>query len=358
LPIVPPTCERVAAFLSFTDRDPQEVLGVLRPEQRGATIWSVAVNGVMAGCRSEYMPILIAAVEAIADPEFRIQDAGATPAWEPMVIVNGPIVDELDFNSGTGALRVGCQANSSVGRFLRLYMRNVAGLRFAPGETDKGAIGFTFNVALAEDYGARRELNWQPFNAARGFGPDDNVVTVQSITAASPPIYSDGTTGRQHMQRIAEVFSGTAAYWSSLGMRSGRWHPLLVMGPAVARELARDGWDEAERPAVPARDSHDSGRPGGDLCPLDRQHRFRPACQCPRGHPAAGARLVGRSRAPGAGLHPTGVDRHRGRRRSGQRAIEGVRQQPSPRATDQSADRPPTPVGQPAPPPAAFTMRE
>jgi hypothetical protein len=72
------------------------------------------------------------------------------------------------------------------------------------------------------------------------------VVTVQSITASSPPIYSDGTTGRQHMQRIADVFSGTAAYWSSLGMRSGRWHPLLVMGPAVARVLARDGWTKRD----------------------------------------------------------------------------------------------------------------
>jgi hypothetical protein len=246
LPIVPPTRARVAAFLTFTERDPQDVLGVLRPEQRSATIWSVAVNGVMAGCRPEYMPILIAAVEAIVDPEFRIQDAGSTPAWEPMVILNGPIVDELDFNYGTGALRVGRQANSSVGRFLRLYMRNVAGLRSSPGETDKGAIGFTFNVALAEDYAALRELNWQPFSAARGFGPDDNVVTVQSITASSPPIYSNGATARQHMERIADVFGSTAAYWSSLGMRSGRWHPLLVMGPAVAHVLARDGWTKAD----------------------------------------------------------------------------------------------------------------
>jgi hypothetical protein len=72
------------------------------------------------------------------------------------------------------------------------------------------------------------------------------VVTVQSITAGSPPIYSDGATARQHMERIADVFGSTAGYWSSLGMRSGRWHPLLVLGPAVASVLARDGWTRAD----------------------------------------------------------------------------------------------------------------
>ncbi|MDO8670553.1 MAG: hypothetical protein Q7O66_03875, partial [Dehalococcoidia bacterium] len=83
LPIVPPTVERVEQFLQFADRSPDEVIGALLPEKREATVWNVAVNGVMAGCRPEYMPVLLALVEAMAEPEFGIEHGGSTPAWEP-----------------------------------------------------------------------------------------------------------------------------------------------------------------------------------------------------------------------------------------------------------------------------------
>ena len=89
LPFVPPTREAVAEFLTWTDRDPAEIIGILPPEFREATVWSVAVNGVMAGCRPEYMPILLAMVEAIADPAFKLEDAGCTPGWEPLAVVSG-----------------------------------------------------------------------------------------------------------------------------------------------------------------------------------------------------------------------------------------------------------------------------
>src|SRR5690606_28807769 len=91
LPIVPPTIDRVERFLRYTDRAPDEVIGVCPPENREATIWNTAVTGVMAGCRPEYMPVLIAIVEAITQPEFRLQDAGSTPGWEPVVTVSGEI---------------------------------------------------------------------------------------------------------------------------------------------------------------------------------------------------------------------------------------------------------------------------
>ena len=123
-----------------------------------ATVWSVAVNGVMAGCRPEYMPILVAVVEAIADPEWRIQDAGATPGWEPLIVLSGPMVKRLGFNTGSGLMRMGSRPAASMGRFLRMYLRNVAGLRVPPGTTDKGSIGSSFNVALAEDEDATRAL--------------------------------------------------------------------------------------------------------------------------------------------------------------------------------------------------------
>ncbi|QTV80495.1 hypothetical protein [Microbacterium sp. NIBRBAC000506063] len=83
LPVVPPTIERVDAFMRFTDRSADEVIGVLLPASRQATVWSVAVNGVLAGCRPEYMPILLAIAEVLCDPQWRIEDAGCTPGWEP-----------------------------------------------------------------------------------------------------------------------------------------------------------------------------------------------------------------------------------------------------------------------------------
>ncbi|MBI2907552.1 MAG: hypothetical protein HYX92_07865 [Chloroflexi bacterium] len=243
LPIVPPTLDLIEKFLRFTDRSPDEVLGVLLPENRQATIWNVAVNGVMAGCRPEYMPVLIAVVEAIADPEFRIEDAGSTPGWEPLIILSGPIIKQLDFNSGSGVMRVGRQANTSVGRFLRLYMRNIPGLRIAPGATDKGSIAYTFNVVLAENEDAVAEMGWLPFSVDRGFKAGDNVVTVQSCINISPPCYSGGSTAEEHLKTIAEIIGQRSmAFWTAFAAHYTKHSPLFVLGPSVAHVIARDGW--------------------------------------------------------------------------------------------------------------------
>lgn len=246
LPIIPPTVERVQAFLKFTDHQPDEVLGVLAPENRQATIWNVAVNGVMAGCRPEYMPVLIAVVEAIAEPDFHLRDAGATPGWEPLIILNGPIAKELDFNYESGILRAGRQANTSIGRFIRLYMRNVAGLRIAPGSTDKGSIGLGLNVVVAENEDAVSDLGWESFSSQRGFNRSDNVVTVQSALSTTIPIYSAGDTALDHMDTLVEVFGGTCAFWSHTAVRKGKYFPLLIISPGVAKVIARDGWTKRE----------------------------------------------------------------------------------------------------------------
>lgn len=91
LPIVPPTVEKVEAFLQHTDRKADEVLGVMLPDNRAATVWSVAVNGVMAGCRPEYMPVLVAAVEAMADHDYGVEHSGNTPGGDNLIILNGPV---------------------------------------------------------------------------------------------------------------------------------------------------------------------------------------------------------------------------------------------------------------------------
>jgi hypothetical protein len=244
LPVGPPTLDRVQEFLRHTDREPGEVLGVLPPAGREATVWNVAVNGVMAGCRPDYLPVLLAAVEAVADPVFRIQDAGSTPGWEPMVILSGPLADELGFNSGTGALRVGPRANTSVGRFLRLYMRNVAGLRPQPDETDKGAIASTFNVALAEREASTRELGWAPYRVDRGFDEADDVVTVRSVYSSSAPIYSGGDHAEDHLATIARLMTDAIGPWCYHNYIYEQQHPLLVLGPGIAATIVADGWSK------------------------------------------------------------------------------------------------------------------
>jgi hypothetical protein len=241
LPVIPPTLDRVEKFLSFTDRSKNEIIGKLLPENRESTVWNVAVNGVMAGCRPEYMPVLLAVVEAIADADFRIEDAGSTPGWEPIIILNGPIIKELNFNYEGGVMRVGRQSNTSIGRFLRLYMRNVAGFRIPPGATDKATIGDTFNVALAENEDLLAELGWESLSVSRGFRPDENVVTVQSVVYATAPIASGGEHARDHLDTFVEVFGSEMSAWTHMAVNWGKFYPLIVISPSVAKAIAKDG---------------------------------------------------------------------------------------------------------------------
>ncbi len=240
LPIVPPTRERVNAFLAFTAREPDDVIRAVPQEGREASIHSIAVTGVMAGCRPEYMPLLIAVIEAMCDPGFRIEDCGSTPGWEPVVIVNGPIVKQLDFNSGQGMMRVGRQANSSVGRFVRMYLRNICGYRIPPGAGDKGSIAQSFLVAMAEDEETARAIGWPTYAEDRGFKRGENVVTVQSVVAITSPIYSAGDRAVDHVQQWAEVIGGSFTYWAHTGYKTGLWSPLIVAGPSIAQVIARE----------------------------------------------------------------------------------------------------------------------
>ena len=247
LPIIPPTLARVDEFLRFTDRAPAEVIGPCPPANRHATVWNVAVNGVMAGCRPEYMPVLLAVIEAVLDPVYKVEDAGSTPGWESLIMINGGIAQELDVNNGQGVMRTGKQANTSIGRFLRLFLRNLAGFYHAPEGADKGSIGQTFLVAAAENEAAVAEIGWQPYSVDRGFKAGDNVVTVQSVVAISAPTYSGSENAAEHAELIADVIGQRACgYWASIGMVYSNWHPLLMLGPSIAKVFAQDGWSKQD----------------------------------------------------------------------------------------------------------------
>lgn len=244
LPIVPPTPDRVDRFLAATREDPDAVLGSLPPELREISITNIAVNGVMAGCRPEYMPVLIAVARCLMDPRFRLEDLTSTFGLEPLIVVSGRVVEVLDFNAGTGAMRVGRQANASIGRFLRLLLRNVGGLRIPPGSSDAGAIGYSFNVVMAEDEPSTRAIGWDPFRVDNGFAPDDSTASVLLVTNHSAPIYTAGESAEEHLETIARILANAIGPWAYTAAVHGGFNPLLLLSPSVARALHEFGVDK------------------------------------------------------------------------------------------------------------------
>ena len=244
LPIIPPTPDRVSRFLAATSSEPDTVLGILPPELREITITNIAANGVMAGCRPEYMPVLVAVARCVTDPRFRPEDLTSTFGLEPLIVVSGPVVEALGFNTGTGAMRLGRQANTSIGRFLRLLLRNVGGLRIPPGTSDAGAIGYSFNVVMAEDEPSTRAIGWDPFRVDNGFPPDSSTASVLLVTNHSAPIYTAGETAEEHLQTIARILANAIGPWAYTAAVHGGFNPLLLLSPSVARALHEFGVDK------------------------------------------------------------------------------------------------------------------
>jgi hypothetical protein len=245
LPIVPPTIAGVETFLEHTSRHPDEELGVLLPDKRQATVWNVAVNGLMAGCRPEYMPVLIALAEVMADPAYGVEHSGNTPGSDTLIILNGPIIKELGFNYEQGALRDGFRANTTVGRFWRLYLRNVAG--FLPHKTDKGTFGNTWRVVLAENEDVIERIGWTTVAADQGVTAA-NAVTVARYTGGAVIVSVFGTRPEQMIPYLADALTKQTG-WElifTVGLATGTQKPLLVVSPIIAETLAKAGVSKAD----------------------------------------------------------------------------------------------------------------
>ena len=246
LPIVPPTREEIESFLRFTERDPDEILGVLLPDRRAATLWSVAVNGVMAGCRPDYMPILVALIEAMCDPEYGVEHSGNTPGGDTLIILNGPIIKQLGFNYTQGAMRDGFLPNTSIGRFWRLYLRNVAG--FLPHQTDKATFGNTWRVVLAENEDVLQRIGWEPNSVEMGFAAGDNTVTIARYTGGGSLSSVSGGTPEEMLPYLADSVqrfnNWQVTFTTSHG--NGTLRPLVVISPIIAETIAKAGWSKAD----------------------------------------------------------------------------------------------------------------
>ena len=240
LPLVPPTPERVLAMLSGTKRDAQEVLGEMAPNMGEVTIEKVAINAVMAGCKPEYLPVVLAAVEAILTDDYNIHGVMATTMGaSPVIVVNGPIREQIGMNMGLGALGQGNRANATIGRALRLVVRNVGGAR--PGETERSTLGnpMKFTMCFAE----WEERNpWSPLHVERGFNKEDSVVTVFTMSSGPTLIVDqDSRTGSQLAGTLGQGLQsvmGPKAYFAT--------DCLLVVVPEHVDTFMRDNYTKED----------------------------------------------------------------------------------------------------------------
>ena len=160
LPVVPATEDSVREMLGAFGEDPSISLGIIQPRNANATLEKIAINAVMAGCRPEHFPVLVAAVKAIMQPEFNLAGCQATTGGAaPVVIVNGPIAEQLGINGDAGCFGPGHRANATIGRALRLVIRNVAGL--IPGEMDKATLALPGRYSFCFSENEARSP-WEP----------------------------------------------------------------------------------------------------------------------------------------------------------------------------------------------------
>ena len=240
LPIVPPTRDRVARMLAGTMRSAGELLGEMPPNYGRVTVEKASINAVMAGCRPEYLPVLIAAAEAACDPAFNLHGvATSTHFSAPLVVVNGPVRARIGLNAGFGVFGPGHRANATIGRALRLLMINVGGAR--PGEISMSTFGhpgrYTYCIAEHEEASP-----WPPYHVERGHARESSTVTL--FAGEAPHGISD------HASRTARQFAGSLG-WSMAGLWNSKHFPLyshtmLVVGPEHARTFADDGWSKAD----------------------------------------------------------------------------------------------------------------
>ncbi len=236
LSISPPTVDRIEEFLKYTDYGPHEEIAVLPPANLKATPWTIAANGVMAGCRPEYMPILIAAVQAMGDPAFRYRSHGAsTHSITSFFWVNGPLARQLGIDHGQGL--IAHPVNAAIGRAMSLIERNIAGLRIK--ETQMGSFGKMMSWVLAEDEQAMIQWGWEPYHVEKGFDRNANVITAGTSTVWGRNLVPATSEPEIITQLIAYDAVNTEAFASGFTGQSRRY---VLIGPGVAEILAGGGY--------------------------------------------------------------------------------------------------------------------
>jgi hypothetical protein len=239
LPVIAPTAARVRAAVEASGRPGDALIALVAPQHGRATVEKIAINAVMAGCRPEYLPAVIAAVEAICDPAFALEGvSGTTDAVAPLLIVNGPVRAELDVNCGVGVFGPGWRANATIGRAVRLVWANVGGA--GPGVISRSTFAqpgrYTYCIGEREE-----ESPWEPLHVEHGFAATDSTVAVLAAEAPQIVVDARSRSARDVLTTIARSGEAIASHATAeLG------DTLLVIGPEHVRTIAADGWSKAD----------------------------------------------------------------------------------------------------------------
>ncbi len=239
LPVIPATGEAVTSMLTAAALGPEEILGDVPTRNVTVTAEKVAVNAVMAGCRPEYFPVVVAAVRALLQTKANCHSTTATLAGAAhAVIVNGPVRQELGIHGGQACFGPGFRANATIGRALRLVIRNVC--RTVPGELDRASFSWPLRYSFC--FGENEEASdWTPLHVQLGFHRDDSVVTVQSVMR-----FLQVT----EFQPVATAILDTVCEHARLnGLQRDEWagdgrSVVLVIGTEHHLRLLDEGWEK------------------------------------------------------------------------------------------------------------------
>jgi len=239
LPIVPPTEERVQALLAGMPwRGADDLISIVPPRMGAATMQQIAVNAVMAGCRPEYLPVIVAALQAVSEPQYGLAHRQTTThAGAPLMIVNGPVVERLRINCGRGLFGPGWRANATIGRALRLVLVNVGGAGPGVDASQTGHPGkYTYCIA---EYEAANP--WEPLHVERGFAREQSVVTV--VNTEAPHSMTENI--QTDPDEIVRTFASCMA---TLGVNNlySQGTPVLVLGIEHAQHIASAGWGKRD----------------------------------------------------------------------------------------------------------------
>ena len=238
LPVIPPTPERVVAMLEHTRHHPQEVIGVLPPYARPASVEKVAINAVMAGCPAPALPIVLAALDAVCQESFSLQGVIATTnPVGPLLIVSGPLAVEVGMNAGGNCMGQGSRANLGIGRALQLTLRNVGG--GLPGRDDRATLGQMGKLAAC--FAERVEDSpWEPLSVERGIPAGKTSVTV--FAAEGPRVVPDALSRTPESLAASFGMAVDALYHPK---QRNLLSPLLVVPPSCAQVFAGAKWSKA-----------------------------------------------------------------------------------------------------------------
>jgi len=225
LPITPPTKEAVAEMLTGTDLPPDHIVAKIIPRMGKATVEKIAINAVMAGALPTHMPVIIAAVQAVMEPKARYDTFQvSTGSWAPFLILNGPVRNDIQVNTSSGALSPGNIANAAIGRTLQFISKNIGAAR--PGIEDMGVIGnpAKYSLVLGE---FEEASSWEPLSIDRGFNKEDSTLTV-----FFPNSYTQTIPAQTSAQGIADRWADLVTGGISC----------LVVIPDHAYILSSEGW--------------------------------------------------------------------------------------------------------------------